>query len=301
MMVRASISGDTTAMSPSPTGQLPGFFVSAPRALRGGGDAETPLLVEIPHAGLALDSLALASNFAPARFIANDADLYVDELYADAVEAGATTLIANVSRYLVDLNRGEGDYDGVAIEGGRGAEAPHGVIWHRTTSGAPILARPLTRAEYERRLVAYHRPYHDTLRDILDRKRARFGYAILLCAHSMPSLGRDSSGLESVRADVVPGTRGRTSAGNEVIDLVTQEAQEFGLSVRHDDPYRGGYSTVHYGDPRRGIHAVQVELARRLYMNETTLERDASRFARARAFCHRLVGRLATADLRLAR
>ncbi|CAN5744312.1 hypothetical protein BH11MYX4_BH11MYX4_21520 [soil metagenome] len=108
----------------------------------------------------------------------------------------------------------------------------------------------------------------------------------------MPSVGRAGHGdPQAVRADVVPGTRGRTSAGARFIDAVDKHARAAGLSVAHDDPYQGGYTTQHYGRPDRDVHVVQVELARRLYMDEATLTRSAG-FERLRAWCGSLAAAL---------
>jgi N-formylglutamate amidohydrolase len=104
----------------------------------------------------------------------------------------------------------------------------------------------------------------------------------------MPSVGRaahgDADAVRAVRADVVPGTRGRTSAAAPFIDHVDAHARAAGLTVAHDDPYQGGYTTQHYGRPDLQIHVVQVELARRLYMDEPTLSKHPG-FDRMRAWC----------------
>jgi len=254
---------------------------------------ETPVVVEIPHAGLVVDAETMATLVAPARAIGLDADLYVDELYARAPELGATLLVAHASRYVCDLNRAETDVDGLAVQGGTTRSAPHGLVWRTTTENQPSLSAPLTHRELERRLELVYRPYHRTLASLLEQKRARFGHAVLLCAHSMPSLGRlghTDAGRE--RADVVPGSRGRTTAAPVVIDAPDVLAREFGWTVSHDDPYRGGHSTVHYGKPALRVHAVQVELARRLYMDERTLERKQNDFNKVQSFCDALVARL---------
>ena len=254
---------------------------------------ETPLTVEIPHAGLVVDGQTLSRLAAPARSIGRDADLYVDDLYADAPSTGATVIASHVSRYVCDLNRSERDVDAESVEGApTHARATRGIIWRLTSEGARVLDGPLPRVELERRLDAYYRPYHRTIAEILERKRARFGFAILLAAHSMPSVGRAGHGdPQAVRADVVPGTRGRTSAAGAFIECVDAHAREAGLSVAHDDPYQGGYTTQHYGRPNLHIHVVQVELARRLYMDEATLSKNAS-FDRMRAWCTALADAL---------
>jgi N-formylglutamate amidohydrolase len=91
----------------------------------------------------------------------------------------------------------------------------------------------------------------------------------------------------------VPGTRGRTSAAAPVIDRVDAHAKAHGFSVRHDDPYRGGYSTATYGRPAQGVHAIQIEIARRLYMDETSLRIDVQGFRAVREFARTLAARLA--------
>lgn len=265
----------------------PSFERIHPRA------AAIPVVVEVPHAGLAADAEALATLVAPARSLARDADLYVDELFADAPALGATLLVARVSRYVCDLNRSPTEVDARAVEGAQGTGHAHGLVWHRTTDGQPALERPLPRAELERRIDGIYRPYHEALLGALHEVRRQFGFVILLCGHSMPSRGRrDHSDLGQERADVVPGSRGRTSAAAAVIDAVEHVARARGLGVRHDEPYRGGYSTGHYGRPEENIHAIQVELNRKLYMSERSLQRKPNDFEETRALCGTLVAEL---------
>jgi N-formylglutamate amidohydrolase len=210
---------------------------------------------------------------------------------------GATLIRAFTSRYVIDLNRGEDDVDQDAVEGGGRTPWPRGLIWRLTTDGDPVLTRRLPQTELERRLNAVYRPYHEALSILLARKRRRFGFVVLLCAHSMPSLTRrghaDSPGN---RADIVPGTRGRTTAAPAVIDLVDWHARSYGFTVRHDDPYRGGFSTGFYGKPANTTHAIQVEISRRLYMDETSHRRDAQGFRVVREFARSLVAQLAFSE-----
>jgi N-formylglutamate deformylase len=253
----------------------------------------TAVVVEIPHAGLELDPEALATLAAPARALGADADLYVDELYADAPDVGAAFIASRMSRYVCDLNRAETDVDPLAVEGGTARTSPHGLVWRTTTEGRPALLGPVSAAEYQRRLERYHRPYHRRIVELLEERRARHGFAIILCAHSMPSRGRDGhddAGVE--RADIVPGTRGRTTAAAPVIALAERLASAAHFRLRHDEPYRGGFTTANYGRPNDGIHAIQIELARRLYMDERTLAKRPTEFARLRAFCRELVEEL---------
>jgi N-formylglutamate amidohydrolase len=288
----AAGAGGGATSSPA-VGTPPWFEVTEPTR------SETPVLVEVPHAGLMLDPEALAWTLAPARSIAADADLYVDEIVREAPAVGATLLVANASRYLVDLNRGPQDFDAEAVDGGGQPPFPRGVVWRLTTDGAPALVARLSREELERRMAAVYRPYHATLERILARKRARFGCAVLLCAHSMPSATRPRAGWPPgppvARADIVPGTRGRSTAAGNLIDLVERVAGRHGLSVRHDDPYRGGFSTAHYGKPANNIHAIQVEIARRLYMDEASLQRRPQALGTVREFARILMNELGAA------
>ncbi|MDP9000722.1 MAG: N-formylglutamate amidohydrolase [Myxococcota bacterium] len=282
---------------------------------------ETPVVVEVPHAGLDLPPPFLEPLAAPARALGRDADLYVDALYESAPAEGASMLVARASRYVLDLNRAEGDVDGEVVEGGRAdVQMHHGLVWRTTSDGEPALARKLRPDELEERLELVWRPYHRALAALIARKHDRFGVAVVLAAHSMPSVERvgrnamaqrgaalDGWGQREIdrsreagsarpadapaRADVVPGTRGRRSASARFIDAVEAHAAASGWTVRHDDPYAGGFTTQHYGRPVDGVHAVQVELARRLYLDETTL-RPNHNFSAARTWCRELVGRL---------
>jgi len=260
---------------------------------------ETPVVVEVPHAGLEMPAPFLEPLAAPARSIARDADLYVDGLYEDAPAEGATLLVARASRYVIDLNRAEGDVDAEVVEGGRAdSRMQHGLVWRTTSDGERALVRRLTSAELTERLDLVWRPYHRELSAIVERKRVRFGFAILLAAHSMPSVERGprgspgrETGSSGRRADVVPGSRGRKSAGAPFIAAIEDHAIAHGWSVRHDDPYAGGFTTQYYGRPAQHVHAVQLELSRRLYLDEMSLRPLAS-FGAVRNWCRGLVARL---------
>lgn len=261
---------------------------------------QAPVLVEVPHSGLAVPERVRPQMRAPLDGIMRDADIYVDKLYADAPAHGATMLTALASRYVVDLNRAPDDVDLQTVPdhpAPRGVQ-PRGVVWRMTTDGRSLLRRPLSYAQLQDRLEHFHRPYHEALRRELTRLRARFGYAILIAAHSMPSVGRSLGTDRAVRrADVVPGTRGGSTAARPLIELVDAHFRQSGLSVRHDDPYRGGYSTTHYGRPREGWHAVQIELNRALYVDEATSEPKGGDFEALQAVLARLVARVATLRL----
>ncbi len=256
--------------------------------------AESPVVVEVPHAGLSIDPEVMANLIAPARSIVRDADLHVDMLWQDAPSEGASLLVSHASRYVLDLNRNDTDYDADAVEGGGKTPWPRGLVWRLTTDGDPMLAQRLSRDELERRMRSLYRPYHAALAQLLERKKQRFGFAILICAHSMPTEGqRGGVDLQRVRGDLVPGTRGRTTAAGCLIDSVDAHGRSMGWTVVHDHPYRGGFSTWHYGVPAKQIHAIQLELARRLYMNEATLCIRAHGVRTVRDFAKTLIARLA--------
>lgn len=252
------------------------------------------MLVEVPHAGIALPPEARALLTVGADAIRRDADAWVDALYRGAPARGATLLAAELSRYVVDLNRDEGDVDEWAVAGARaeGAEHPRGVVWRETGDGRAALRRPLTREEFEARLERYHRPYHRALAAELARLRGEHRDVVLVAAHSMPSTGKTARGDVVRRADVVPGTRGKTTAARAVIDAVEQHFRAAGLSVRHDDPYRGGATTARWGRPHEGFHAVQIELNRALYMDEDDGDPRPERFDWLADVCAGLVDRL---------
>jgi N-formylglutamate amidohydrolase len=264
------------------------FVVERPEAGR-----EAPVVVEVPHAGLEIDGPSAAFMLAPVRSMGRDADLYVDDIFSTAPSRGATLVRACVSRFVVDLNRAGDDVDAQSAEGGTMVNRPRGLIWRTTTDGDPILTGRLPASELARRRSLFYEPYHRELTRLLEDLRARFGFAVLLCAHSMPSTGRRGHVDVGVgRADIVPGSRGRSTAAPAVIDAVEEVALAHGYSVRHDDPYQGGFSTGFYGRPAEAWHAVQVEIARRVYMDEDSLAVEPAGLARARGFAEVLVRKL---------
>ncbi len=256
---------------------------------------ETPVVVEVPHAGVIVDDETRATLAVSEHMIARDADLYVDDLYANAPKLGATLIVAHISRYVCDLNRSRADVDALTVSGGSAPNNPHGLIWRLTTDGSSALrSPPLPYAELERRIAQFYEPYHAALITQLQTKRDRFGFAVLLCAHSMPSRSRSQpgdTGETSFRPDLVPGTRRKTTAAASLISITDELATKHGLTLAHDTPYSGGHTTAHYGRPKHGIHAIQLELSRRLYMNETTLSK-ARGFSATQSLCDELVATL---------
>ncbi len=255
----------------------------------------TPVLVEVPHSGLRVPAEVEPEIEATPLAVLRDSDIYVDQLYQGAPTNGATLLVSRISRYVVDLNRGPEEVDSAAVP--RHPRARHiparGVVWRARTDGTPLLRAPLTVEQFARRIELYYEPYHRQLRDVAARLHHQFGSVVVLAAHSMPSTGRRVfGGRYSRRADVVPGTRGRSTASGSIIDLIDTHFREAGLSVKHDDPYRGGWTTSSYGAPKRGQHAVQIELNRALYVDEQTCEIKRDDFVRLQRVLDQLVRKL---------
>ncbi len=246
---------------------------------------DTPLVVSIPHSGLAWpDEL----HPRPRVDFARNADYAVPSLYADAPSVGAVVLEARFSRLLVDLNRAGDDVSsvlvpdhpaprprrrpGVPAREGEVVDGDHhrpgrGVVWSAALGNVPLLTAPLKFSEFRDRIDRYHEPYHRALELLLRRRVQRFGYAVLLDAHSMPC---------SVGADLVLGTLGGASCSASVERLAldalgASPTLPYHLRVRLNDPYHGGEVVRRCGRPELGWHALQLEVSRALYMDERTL------------------------------
>jgi N-formylglutamate deformylase len=229
----------------------------------------TPVVVSVPHAGVR--TAGYEETLTPELDVRGDADLFVDRLYRIGEPDGPETYVsAQLSRFVCDLNR---DPDDVAPGAVPEHRAPRnadgrGFIWAVTTTGAPALSRPLTLPEWSGR-TAIHTAYHEAISRALLRARARFGFAVLVDGHSMPSRGRAGhTDTGSVRADVVPGDREGTSCSPALRALVTRHFAAAGLTVKPNEPYKGGFITTHHGRPADDVHAIQIELRRDLYMDE---------------------------------
>jgi N-formylglutamate deformylase len=260
----------------------------------------SPLVVNVPHAGTIVPESDRAVMAADERTMLRDADLLVDRIYADAAPLGATYLVARISRYVLDLNRAPTDVDPHTVPGltNYGDLNPRGLFWRESTDGTPVNKRPLTITEYEDRVARIHRPYHERLRTLLEQRRDTFGYAILLDGHSMPSVGRKRhTDPGRRRPDVVPGNVGGSSCAQALTDCVVSHFEERGFSVSLNDPYSGGYITRTYGRPADGIHAIQVELNRALYLHEDVPSWAGVRAARVVESARTLVSKLLTLDL----
>jgi N-formylglutamate deformylase len=254
-----------------------------------------PVVVSVPHAGIA--TRGFDDALTPDLDVRCDADLYVDRLYRVGEEAGPQVCVAaHLSRFVCDLNRDPDDVSPGAVPehpAPRNTDG-RGFIWAVTTGGLPALLRPLSKDEWRER-TAIHAAYHDAITRALDRARARFGFAILVDGHSMPSMGRRGhKDPGRRRADVVPGDRDGTSCAPSLSAHVGRHFGDRGFSVAFNDPYKGGFITTHHGQPASGIHAIQIELSRDLYMDETTFEIKDAGFARVQTALADLLASLQT-------
>lgn len=243
----------------------------------------TPVVVSVPHAGTWVPDEDRATVGADERTVLRDADLFVDRLWQSAPLLGAALLVATYSRYVLDLNRSPIDVDAAVCPEVEvpARPNPRALIWRVSTEGKEVLPRPLTRAELKSRIERVHAPYHERLTALLEERRRAFGYALLVDGHSMPSVGRvGHADTDSRRADIVPGNvRGRSCAPS-LTSTVVDHFRAAGFDVRPNDPYMGGYITRHHGRPARGVHAIQIEVNRDLYMDEDACAFDDERAGR---------------------
>ncbi|MEW5729859.1 MAG: N-formylglutamate amidohydrolase [Pseudomonadota bacterium] len=261
-----------------------------------------PLVFASPHSGRDYPADFVASSRLDPATLRRSEDSFVDELYACAVGHGAPLLSALFPRAFCDPNREPYELDPGMFSGALPSHAntrsPRvaaglGTIARVVASGAEIYAGKLPVAEAERRISAYYRPYHARLRQLVDATRARFGWSLLVDCHSMPSVGgpmdRDM-GLS--RVDVVLGDCFGAACSSMFTQVVEDAFRGLGYRVVRNTPYAGGFTTRHYGQPRGGSHAIQIELNRGLYMDEERHAKTAG-FDRLAADIDRVVASLA--------
>ncbi len=240
-----------------------------------------PVVVASPHSGSVYPRAFLDASPLELDLLRRSEDCHVDRLAAGAVGIGAPLLRAHFPRVFLDVNREPWELDPAMF-----AERLPGYVKTRTPriasgigtiprlvgNGLEIYRRKLTFREARQRVETLHAPYHETLTALVEETRRRFGQALLIDLHSMPSArwgGRWPEGAKG--ADIVLGDRHGKACSRGIVAAADTLLSDRGYSVVRNDPYSGGYTTKHYGRPRRGRHALQVEINRALYMDEATL------------------------------
>jgi N-formylglutamate deformylase len=242
------------------------------------------LVLDSPHSGIEFprDFDAAVSEFD----LRDGEDCFVDELYLPAIEQGVPLLAARYPRTYLDPNRHHGDIDLELIEGGRWPHeyVPSGkaaigkaLVWRTLDDGRPIYARKLQVDEVRSRIDRFHAPYHQSLAQLLAAAHASFGVVYHLNCHSMNSVaGKMGEGGEgSERADFVLGDRDGTTCDPAFTEFVRATLEALGYRVAVNDPYKGVELVRAYSDPAHGRHSLQVEINKRLYMNEATRAKHA--------------------------
>ncbi|MDQ1900426.1 N-formylglutamate amidohydrolase [Paracoccus sp. WLY502] len=228
-----------------------------------------------PHSGRAYPDWFLEGTKLPAETLRSSEDAFVDRLIACAPSFGAVTIRAQVPRAIVDLNRAPDEIDPLVVRGvprhplNQRTLAGLGVIPRVVSQGRAILERPIDRAEAERRIDAYWRPYHQALTSLIAEARSRFGQAILIDMHSMPHDALNH--LHGARPDMVLGNRHGLSAAARVSDAIVAAVEAEGWRIRRNSPFAGAYICSAYGRPGQNVHVVQLEIDRALYMDEKTI------------------------------
>jgi N-formylglutamate deformylase len=237
----------------------------------------SPLVVDSPHSGR-----MYPADFAytcPLQLLRQTEDFLVDELVAGAVEAGATLIAAEFPRSYIDVNRAENDIDPAVLADVWGAPLVLsertalglGLVRRLCMAGVPVYAAPLSSSEVKRRIEKFYRPYHDALTAAIEHRLHLFGTSILLNCHSMPSRSPEEG--NAPRPDFILGDRFGASCDPSVTRRAADRLHEMGYSVALNAPYKGMEIVRRHGSPEAGRHALQIEINRRLYMDERKLEK----------------------------
>jgi N-formylglutamate deformylase len=261
--------------------------------------AAVPLVLDSPHSGTHYP--ADFDHLPPRSVVRKAEDTHVEALFASAPAAGATLIEALFPRAYIDPNRHVSDLDPAVIDEpwpaplvpSRKTELGIGLVWRLAQGGQPMYARPLPVAEVERRIALYYEPYHAAVAEALEERHRRFGAVWHLNCHSMPAVGDVmSEDPGHARADFVLGDRDATTCEPEFTSFVARSLADMGYEVAINDPYKGVELVRKHGRPAERRHSLQIEVNRRLYMDEETLERTAG-FAALQADLARLVEALA--------
>lgn len=242
-----------------------------------------PLVLASPHSGADYPSAFVAASPLDALDLRRSEDSFVDELYLGAQALGVPLLRAKFPRAYVDPNREPFELDQEMFEdalppyvnvNSTRVAAGLGTVARVVSSGKEIYRGKLRFAEALGRIETCYRPYHAALRALVETTRDRFGYCILVDCHSMPSVGAPMDpDAGRGRADFILGDGFGATCEGAVAATVECALEEQGYRVTRNKPFAGGYTTRHYGRPADGVHALQIETNRALYMDEEAIRR----------------------------
>jgi len=240
------------------------------------------LVVASPHSGRDYPPAFLAAARLDGRTLRKSEDAFVDEIFASAPAHGAPLLRALFPRSFLDANREAFELDpdmfADSLPAYVNTRSPRvaaglGTIARVVANGEEIYRDKLRFSEAAQRVTRFYHPYHGALRRLIDATTARFGRCVLLDCHSMPSGGVAERERDGRRVDMVLGDCFGSACAPAVTDAAERLLRAKGYTVSRNTPYAGGFTTRHYGRPRLGVHALQIELNRDLYMDEATLTR----------------------------
>jgi N-formylglutamate amidohydrolase len=276
----------------------PAFETVRPRRLT------APLVFNSAHSGRHYPERFLRMTRLDHLSIRQSEDAYVDELFGRAPHLGTPLLRAHFPRAYLDVNREPWELDPAMFceplfercnTTSPRVAAGLGTLARVVAENKPIYQERLTLADARMRIEGIYQPYHQTLQKLLSEAVTRFGVAVLVDCHSMPRLARSG---ERPSPDIVLGDRYGTTCATALVDLAETVFAGAGLRVARNRPYAGGFATRTYGRPPHGVHALQVEISRHLYMDEQTLEKHEG-FEAMRQLIERLVIALIGLDLTL--
>ncbi|WP_224405609.1 N-formylglutamate amidohydrolase [Afifella sp. IM 167] len=268
------MSESTPSMSETDPEPLP----LRPFRILGPAEPATPFLFSSPHSGRYYPPGFLAASQLDPLAIRRSEDFMIDVLFSSVVERRAPLISAVYPRAYVDLNREPYELDPKMFReplppraNGRSLRAAGGLgtIPRMVSEGRLIYPGPIALGEALMRIETIYHPFHDVLRRRLAETLAQFGTAVLIDCHSMPSSARNAA--PGLRPDFVVGDRFGSSCAPELTECAVRVLRSLGYCVSRNKPYAGGYITEHYGRPSFGLHVLQLEVNRGLYMDEEAI------------------------------
>jgi N-formylglutamate amidohydrolase len=273
-------------------------LTSAPLDLRRPAAQLLPLVVASPHSGSDYPTAFVATSRLDPLTLRRSEDAFVDEIFGAAPRLGAPMLAARFPRAFLDVNREAWELDPAmfadALPDYVNARSSRvrmglGTIARVVASGEEIYGGKLCFAEAQERIEQLYRPYHAMLTHLVEETAAHFGFCLVVDCHSMPSGSQGNAGREA--ADIVLGDCHGAACAPRIVEAARRYLTQQGFVVALNAPYAGGFTTGHYGRPREGRHALQIEINRAIYMDERNYRRRPS-FARLSEEMAGLVARL---------